>query len=144
MLSGLTNKIKQKPIIKYIVISLIILSLLFAAVNFFIQIFEYKKYTKEAYDSIQACRKYDNTHYLKDSTADYGDFECFEKMYHLALPKLLIYKAKRNNKIIEDIYRIGYFYTISDQLIKESDAVISYGIGWAIDFDAYISKNYNI
>ena len=137
---------KKKLIIKSLIFFSIIIPLLFLIINFSLKIFEYKKYTNSCYKYIPYCSIYTNTHYFEDETVDYGNFECFKKMYHLLLPKLLVYKTKRNNKPIWDFYKVSNSFSLSNYAISLSDAVLSWGIGeeWEVKFEEYVSYRYKI
>lgn len=137
---------KKKLIITSIIIFLIILLILITAIYYSIKIFEYKKYTSKSYKMIPYCQIYDNTGYFISESVSYGNYECFEKMYHLLLPKLLVYKAIKNNKSLNDIYKVSNAFSILDNSIISSDAILSWGIGEEneVAFEEFLATRYKI
>ncbi len=93
---------------------------------------------------IPYCQIYDNTGYFISESVSYGNYECFEKMYHLLLPKLLVYKAAKNNKPLNDIYKVSNAFSILNDSITASDAILSWGIGEEneVAFEEFLATRY--
>ncbi len=133
---------KNKSIVKYTAVFLIFISVILVCI--FLKLFEYKIYTSDCRKNINYCSKLENNHYFTDEIVEFGEDKCYEKMYHLMLPKLLVYKVSKNNKPVT-IYKASNTFSILHDALISSDALLSWGVGNEnqIMFEASVVKKYD-
>ena len=129
---------------KITILMLIFISAIYL-VNLSVELHKFHKLTKEAQSYISYCSekyKYTKIPPIKYSPGNDG---CYEKMYQLLLPELLIYKAKYKGKPL-DIHCIAQMYPVPYQVIKDSDVILSWGLGDYddIEFENNVLRLYKI
>ena len=112
----------MKKNIFYIIVGLFVLTLIY----FTYSILEYLNTQRNNYSQITFC-----------STEGQN---CFNKMFELILPKMLIHKVTINSKTPELLRLDWSARLVSDYAINNSDVLISYGVGYDITFENNYAK----
>ena len=93
--------------------------------------------------AINKCYYQDTNIYSVNEGFNPGNNNCFDKMLNLFVPKLFNEKVQYKNQVIKSFIVDDDFFIYIDQAIKESDAVLSYGVGSNTLFEFAIADNYN-
>ena len=129
--------------LKKVIVLVLVFIFILPFVILFIKLQEFHKLTKEARPYVSYCRKKYEYTKVAPIYFIFGNDGCYEKMFQLLLPEILVYDVKYKEKAL-NINRVTDFYLLSDKIIADSDAILSWGIGEDIDFEKYISENFSV
>ena len=102
----------------------------------------------DVYKKINPSQEYINTCYYKHKnvysiTEEFtpGNDGCYQNLFTSILPKLLIYGAEYKNNDLS-LFNVDNLYTIPEQLVRDANMVLTWGVGYDAEFEKWIAQKY--